>query len=362
MGSPPFTGAPLDIAAAPRHRPLPPLPRDVPAGVATLVTKLTAKDPRARPSSADQVSWWAFQLRDTLLDGPGAQPRSWPAGPVHRDDTGPGYQSGTSLAYLADDGYPTPVGPMEPSTPRWRRVPGPGRPDGAAGPGWRRVPGPGWPDGAGGPGWRRAWRPGRRWARSPGREADDRPPACPASPAFLASPAAVPARGTVWAVRRVQGTVAQERGAGRGVRRGGGPGCRVGDEHFRVSPAAEVRDAPGRDLPARRGPLGPAACRCAGGPAGQRSGPATAQTRPSAPPGADGHQPAGGRPGGIGTAQWPGTDRQHGRGDGGGQAAASATAAISDAFAYGRRGRRGRQLSPWPFWAGGPNWAGSKPG
>jgi serine/threonine-protein kinase len=115
-GSPPFSGSPLEIAAAHRNRPMPPLPPDVPSGVAALVTKLTAKDPRGRPSSADQVSWWAFQLRDSLLEGQGIRPRSWPAGPVHPDDTGPGYQPGTSLAHLADNGYPILPGPLGPPT------------------------------------------------------------------------------------------------------------------------------------------------------------------------------------------------------------------------------------------------------
>jgi eukaryotic-like serine/threonine-protein kinase len=137
-GSPPFSGSPLEIAAAHRNRPLPPLPRDVPAGVAALVTKLTAKDPRARPSSADQVSWWAFQLRDSMLEGQGIQPRSWPAGPVHPEDAWPGYQPGTSLADQADNGYPAAPGPLGPPTLAGNEYPippGPLRPPSLAGAG-----------------------------------------------------------------------------------------------------------------------------------------------------------------------------------------------------------------------------------
>ena len=79
-GVPPFGGPPLEVATAHRHYPLPPLPESVPETVATFVAKLTAKDPRDRPSSADQASWWAMQLRDSLAGGPGVQPGSWQAG------------------------------------------------------------------------------------------------------------------------------------------------------------------------------------------------------------------------------------------------------------------------------------------
>ena len=49
-GSTPFSGPPLEVAAAHRHLPLPPLPAAVPAGVAGLIADLTAKDPAARPA------------------------------------------------------------------------------------------------------------------------------------------------------------------------------------------------------------------------------------------------------------------------------------------------------------------------
>jgi eukaryotic-like serine/threonine-protein kinase len=65
-GGPPFSGPPLEVAAAHRLRELPPLPAAVPAGVAGLIADLTAKDPAARPASAGDVARRAGQLRDTL--------------------------------------------------------------------------------------------------------------------------------------------------------------------------------------------------------------------------------------------------------------------------------------------------------
>lgn len=73
-GAPPFTGPPLDMAAAHRDRPLPPLPAAVPAGVATLVRELTAKDPAARPASAGAVATRAGELKDALPNTPAGQP------------------------------------------------------------------------------------------------------------------------------------------------------------------------------------------------------------------------------------------------------------------------------------------------
>jgi serine/threonine-protein kinase len=65
-GAVPFHGPPLEIAAAHRSRPLPPLPPSVPPGVAALVAELAAKDPAARPASAATVAERAGRLRDTL--------------------------------------------------------------------------------------------------------------------------------------------------------------------------------------------------------------------------------------------------------------------------------------------------------
>jgi eukaryotic-like serine/threonine-protein kinase len=79
----PFEGEPLAVALAHARQPLPPLPPWVPGEVAALVADLTAKDPRARPASAGQVSSRAEQLRAALTAtavGPrGAQDRRLPA-------------------------------------------------------------------------------------------------------------------------------------------------------------------------------------------------------------------------------------------------------------------------------------------
>ena len=59
-------GAPLEVAAAHRQRPFPPMPPTIPGRVAGLVADLTAKDPAARPASAAEVALRAGQLRDAL--------------------------------------------------------------------------------------------------------------------------------------------------------------------------------------------------------------------------------------------------------------------------------------------------------
>jgi serine/threonine-protein kinase len=64
VGAPPFDGAPLEVVVAHQRRPLPLLPVGVPAEVAALVTHLTAKDPAARPASAEAVAARAGHLRD----------------------------------------------------------------------------------------------------------------------------------------------------------------------------------------------------------------------------------------------------------------------------------------------------------
>ena len=65
-GTPPFTGAPVEVALAHRNRPLPPLPAAVPADVAALVGELTAGDPLARPRGAGEVASRAGRLRDAM--------------------------------------------------------------------------------------------------------------------------------------------------------------------------------------------------------------------------------------------------------------------------------------------------------
>ena len=63
-GAPPFRGTVMDVAFAHQHRPLPPLPAGVPPEVTALIGELAAKDPTARPASADEVAARAARLRD----------------------------------------------------------------------------------------------------------------------------------------------------------------------------------------------------------------------------------------------------------------------------------------------------------
>jgi eukaryotic-like serine/threonine-protein kinase len=65
-GVPPFTGAALEVAAAHRDCPVPPLPWSVPGDVVAFVMSLTAKDPAGRPGTAAEVADRAARLRDGL--------------------------------------------------------------------------------------------------------------------------------------------------------------------------------------------------------------------------------------------------------------------------------------------------------
>jgi len=65
-GAPPFDGTPAEVMGAHLHRPLPPLPAGVPPSLADLVTRLTAKNPAARPAAASAVAAVAGRLRDGL--------------------------------------------------------------------------------------------------------------------------------------------------------------------------------------------------------------------------------------------------------------------------------------------------------
>jgi eukaryotic-like serine/threonine-protein kinase len=70
-GSPPFSAeTPVAIAVAHMHRPVPPLPPDVPAPVADLVLAMLAKDPEDRPESARWVANRARQLIGGLPTSP----------------------------------------------------------------------------------------------------------------------------------------------------------------------------------------------------------------------------------------------------------------------------------------------------
>jgi serine/threonine-protein kinase len=70
-GAQPFTGKPLEVAAAHRDLPLPPFPHAVPAEAAQLVAELTAKNPAARPASAQEVASRAARLREDMTGGVG---------------------------------------------------------------------------------------------------------------------------------------------------------------------------------------------------------------------------------------------------------------------------------------------------
>ena len=70
-GRPPFTAdTPVAIAVAHMHRPVPPLPPDVPAPVAELVLAMLAKQPEDRPESAQWVANRARQLSGGLPTSP----------------------------------------------------------------------------------------------------------------------------------------------------------------------------------------------------------------------------------------------------------------------------------------------------
>jgi len=77
VGAAPFSGMEIEVALAHRDLPLPPLPTGVPTRVAALISELTAKDPAARPTSAEQVARRAERLCDAL--GPSPLRRDWPA-------------------------------------------------------------------------------------------------------------------------------------------------------------------------------------------------------------------------------------------------------------------------------------------
>ena len=94
-GAPPFTGPALAVALAQRDRPLPPLPPSVSADVSAFVTRLTAKDPAYRLSSAAEAAVWAGLLRDGL----GAVPGMWPDVPPGQAGASGLFRRRTVLVY-----------------------------------------------------------------------------------------------------------------------------------------------------------------------------------------------------------------------------------------------------------------------
>jgi eukaryotic-like serine/threonine-protein kinase len=121
-GAVPFAGTPLEVALAHRDRPLPQLPAAVPDEVASFIGWLTARDPAARPASADLVARHAADLRDRLSGRPGPDGR--PSVGL-RDRT-------TAFAGVAAAGATAPFGRPNPATtalPRdqWDGAPRPRR-------------------------------------------------------------------------------------------------------------------------------------------------------------------------------------------------------------------------------------------
>jgi len=117
-GTPPFTAeTPVAIAVAHMHRPVPPLPDDVPAPVAELVTNMLAKPPEERPQSARWVADRARQLRSGLPAAPGlAAEAAAGAGPEEMAGAGDVTSEATTDPALgaaltrADFGAATPAG------------------------------------------------------------------------------------------------------------------------------------------------------------------------------------------------------------------------------------------------------------
>jgi eukaryotic-like serine/threonine-protein kinase len=98
-GRPPFEGEFLAVAIAHMERDMPPLPASVPRQVAALVGELTRKDPRARPSSAQDVATRAEGLRAILAGSARAAPVLADAAPPV---PGPA-AAGTAVPVLAAD-------------------------------------------------------------------------------------------------------------------------------------------------------------------------------------------------------------------------------------------------------------------
>jgi hypothetical protein len=93
-----------------RERPLPPMPAFVPSQVATFITRLTAKDPEARPADASEVARWASEMRDQLTAGPAVLFSRRRIRAAYRHHTGASYPAPTQAEYAA----PLGTGPSSP--------------------------------------------------------------------------------------------------------------------------------------------------------------------------------------------------------------------------------------------------------
>jgi len=119
-GALPFSGTAMEVALSHQMRTLPPLPAAVPPEVTALVAELTAKDPAARPASAQEVTARAGRLRDALpaspsavaspatgasssapAASPSAGPDAWPASPSADAGAWPAPPSAGASAWAA---------------------------------------------------------------------------------------------------------------------------------------------------------------------------------------------------------------------------------------------------------------------
>jgi eukaryotic-like serine/threonine-protein kinase len=124
-GDVPFTGTPLEVAAAHRERTFPPLPATVPPAIAQFIAQLTAKDPAARPASAEAAAWQAAHLRDQQSGLPPADQNLRPSAPGGWSPAAAGF--GADVPRGAGANHPTTVTQRPPeelrqTAPRRRRA------------------------------------------------------------------------------------------------------------------------------------------------------------------------------------------------------------------------------------------------
>jgi eukaryotic-like serine/threonine-protein kinase len=102
-GDVPFTGTPLEVASAHRELTFPPLPASIPPAIAQFIAELTAKDPAARPASAEEAAWQAVRLRDQLAGLPAPDGDRRPSAPHGWVQAA----SGPGVSREAGTNYPT---------------------------------------------------------------------------------------------------------------------------------------------------------------------------------------------------------------------------------------------------------------
>jgi eukaryotic-like serine/threonine-protein kinase len=133
-GEPPFTAeTPVAIAVAHMHRPVPPLPDDVPAPVAELVTNMLAKPPEDRPQSARWVADRARQLRSALPNTASGLPPEVEPGPAETAVDGGVLLAGAAAARGAETTGPRPGAAMTRNDMGMAGATSPPRPSGRGG-------------------------------------------------------------------------------------------------------------------------------------------------------------------------------------------------------------------------------------